>query len=80
MLTNGTLPRLEHFDVRQSMPTTSDMDIVSDMVEARAQIPGCKKFVSFKAGYYWLDEASLATQDRLLRALLPSLKELPRLT
>jgi len=37
----------------------------------------CKKFVIFEGGYKWLDD-SPATRIRLLRTLLPSLKELTR--
>lgn len=51
------------------------------MMEARVRLPGCKRLELFvSGGTCWSDPALLATQIRLLRALLPSVKELPLLT
>ena len=52
------------------------------MLEARALIPGCKKLEALEElnNEDWFDEASLETEIRLLRALLPFTKALPVLT
>lgn len=51
------------------------------MMEARVHLPGCKRLELFvSGGTCWSDPALLATQIRLLRDLLPSVKELPLLT
>lgn len=72
----GRLPLLEDFQVYQEDITVRDLDAAADMLEARVQIPGCKKFSTFEAGRKWINRASPGTQIRLLRVLLPSLKEL----
>lgn len=81
-LKGGILPLLEHFHVRQCTVFSRDIDLLSDMVEARAQIPRCKPFVVFEGAYESSNYGSAertAARIRLLRALVPSLKELPRL-
>jgi len=51
------------------------------MMEARVRLPGCKRLELFvSGGTCWSDPALLANQIRLLRDLLPSVKELPLLT
>ena len=48
------------------------------MIEARARLPECKRleYFALQDGWCWFDEVWPATQVRLLRALLPSLKKL----
>ena len=42
------------------------------MLEARARVTGCKRYE------FWLDNVSLPARIRILRALLPSVKDLER--
>lgn len=79
VLKGGALPNLEHVEMWQCHVYTKELDLLSDMVKARAQIPECKTNLTFEGGHNWLGHASPATRTRLLRTLLPSLKELPRL-
>jgi len=57
----------------------SDLIAIADMLEARAQIPGCMRLECFEAEDRF-DHGSIATRVRLLRVLLPSVKELPPFT
>lgn len=76
-LMGGAVPLLEHWNLRQRSVTGEDMNTLADMLEARAGIPNCQRLQTFDANFgSWLDNASPDTQIRLLRALLPSLKEL----
>ena len=74
-LVGGALPLLEHLDLYQNDLTDDDLNLVADMVEKRARIPGCQQLKTFEVNYGWLREAS-PVKIRLLRALLPSLKSL----
>jgi hypothetical protein len=83
-LAAGTAPEVQElcFDTRlkrvdESGPNGEDLDSIADMLEARARIPGCKKLQYLGMNYNCFDRASLATQLRLLRLLLPSVKTLP---
>lgn len=68
----------------------NELECIADMLEARARAelgglsggerPGCKgleRFEGRSGRRPWFDKTSLAMQVRLLRVLLPSLKELP---
>ena len=78
-LQGGSAPVLQHIDIHGRLIGTHDevWDSIADMVEARASLPGCARFESFEVGW-WLTYAPLERQIRLLRALLPSLKTLPK--
>lgn len=79
-LVGGTLPNLREMSINTCYDR-NELECLADMLEARARIPGCKgleRFEGRSGRRPWFDETSLATQVRLLRVLLPSLKELPR--
>lgn len=72
-LVGGTLPLLEHLELHQNDDLTDeDRVLVANMVERRAQIPGCHGLTDFRSNNYWLGEGTPG-EFRLLRALLPSL-------
>jgi len=82
-LMGGTAPQLQDLGMGGigSFNKGYDMVIIADMLEARASIPGCARFKSLRVGNYrWFDDASLETQIRLLRVLLPSIERLPDLS
>lgn len=59
-------------------PTENDLVALADMVEARANIPGCERLKILQGSpQCWLYDGSAPTLCRLLRALLPSAKALP---
>jgi hypothetical protein len=75
-LKGGALPLLEKLRVSQKSVTEEDSKALADMVEARAGIPGCRQLQILDANLgSWLDGTSPSTQIRLVRALLPSLKD-----
>jgi hypothetical protein len=73
----GTSPLLEDLRLYWGDESENDLGLIADILEARASIPGCKRLARFDGKYGWLDQATLAIQVRLLRTLLPSVKELP---
>lgn len=77
-LRGGTAPLLQHLDIHGRLWGTRDevWDVIADMVEARVSLSGCARFESFDV-CDWLNIAPVEKQTRLLRALLPSVKELP---
>lgn len=79
-LAGGTSPLLKHLSLRWG--DDDDLDSLADMLEARASIPGCKGLESldFPELDDWFDEVPSTTRFRLLRAMLPNVKRLPRLT
>lgn len=79
-LAGGAAPALQHLGIRTSFSEGNEevWDSVAGMLEARANIPGCARFESF--GDDWLDIRSLVRKTRILRALLPSVKDLPFVT
>lgn len=76
-LAGGNAPQLQHFRMYVSGPD-NDMASIADMLEARPRIPRCMRLKSFVSWDDWHDLASVETRIRLLRALLPSVEELPR--
>jgi hypothetical protein len=54
----------------------SGVDSIADMLEARAAMPSCKRFTCIEEMATWFNCASLTTQIRLLRVLLPSVTTL----
>lgn len=86
-LTGGAAPRLQRFSFNETGCTENDVNSITDMVEAHARIPGCNSFTYLDSNFdesgedsVWFDQASIATRIRLLRALLPSVEDLPRMT
>lgn len=75
-LRGGPAPLLEHFDVRFAGLSEEHFNLLADMVEARARIPGCQRLKAFDVGPSWLDRGTLPTRVRLLRVLLSSLTKL----
>ena len=79
-LMGGSLPLLEDLGVRESGHSASEdnLSLVADVVEARKHIPGYHALKQFHANYSLLrnDSVSQVTKIRLLRALLPSFKDL----
>jgi len=78
----GAAPLLQKFHSDASDCNEDDQDSIADMLETRALIPSCKKFESLEGigNDHWFDEATLETEIRLLRAMLPFTKVLPALT
>lgn len=76
-LASDTAPRLEKIHFNGVRLNDADLDAIAAMLEARARIVGCKRIECLKYSQGDFDRASLATRIRLLRALLPSVKELP---
>jgi hypothetical protein len=78
-LAGGTAPslRIFHFDATEC--NEDDLGSIADMLESRALIPSCKKLDSLVGlgNDHCFDEATLETEIRLLRALLPFTKALP---
>lgn len=81
-LVGGTLPLLEHLEIGcDDMPsrcfTDKDCVMLANMAERRALIPGCRGLTFFCSTEtcFWLEHGTSA-EIRLLRALLPSLKNL----
>ena len=72
----GTAPRLRHLNLAWGRYLESDRNIIADMLEARAKIPGCERRENFELDGDRFDQASLGTRTRLLRILLPSLTEM----
>lgn len=66
---------LEHLELYQKDLTDEDRVLVADMVERCAQIAGCHGLTYFSANRNWLGGGT-PDETRLLRALLPSLKNL----
>jgi len=79
-LASGTSPLLEEFILSWDDVSDNDSKIIANMLEARASILGCKGLESFIGNNGWFNRATLAIQIRLLRMLLPSIKELPAFT
>lgn len=77
----GNAPLLQHFYVKWADFWEHELVSIAEMVEARARISGCKKLETFRRASNvdddWFMSAAIETQIRLLRALLPSVKELP---
>lgn len=75
------LRSLEEVSIRwgDDWDVDNNVNAFADVLNSRACIPGCKglKRISGLDADMWLDRAMLATQIRLLRALLPSAEELP---
>lgn len=79
-LTGGTSPQLQDLSIG-SFGKAYDMVSIADMLEARASILGCARFEDLSVNNYrWFGGASLETQIRLLRVLLPSIWNLSRLS
>ena len=78
VLGSGAAPSLQLFYFDETGLDEGDWSSIADMVEARTRIPGCKglKLIYVKFSN-WLDGVPLATQIRLFRASLPTVKELP---
>ena len=81
-LIGGALPLLEHLEIgidKDPSPVFTDEDCVmlANMAERRALIPGCRGLTFFNSSGLcpWLERGTPA-EIRLLRALLPSLKNL----
>lgn len=78
-LQGGAAPVLQHLLIRGYDFNYGCSDdvwyAIADMVEARASLPGCTRFESFDVNC-WLDKAPLEEMIRIMRALLPSIKEL----
>ena len=73
-------PHIEELPRNFPTPTENDLLALADMVEARANIPGCERLKILGGNPpWWLHDGSLPTLCRLLRALLPSAKALPHL-
>lgn len=70
----GSLPLLENLVVREGGESASedDLSLVADVVEARADIPGCHALRQFHVNYDLLgrDSVSELMKIRLLRALV----------
>ena len=65
---------LEHFDVCFANLTEESLNLLADMVEARARIPGCQRSKFFEVGSSWLEKQ--ASWRRGLQALDLSLNPL----
>lgn len=76
-LAGGAAPLLQKFYFDKTECDEDDLDSIAGMLEARANIPGCKGFEYSDGNDGWFDEAPLQIQIRLLRSLLPSVRELP---
>lgn len=74
-LIGGTSPQLQeltlsiHFD-------DNELVFLAEILEARARTPGCKRLERFQGCQGWLDNVSLPARIRILRVLLPSVKDL----
>lgn len=79
-LTRGVVPHLKKI-VFYGYSDALTLESFSLALQIRATIPGCRGLEHCKVGsvWNWLDNASLETKTRFLRALLPSVKELPPL-
>ena len=69
------LPLLEHLELAQYDLTDEDRVLLADMVERRTQIAECHGLTLFRSNGNWLGNGTPA-EVRLLRALLPSLRNL----
>ena len=74
-LARGTAPQLQELVICNA--ENLDFEALADMIEARVRLPECKRleYLGLQHGWCWFDELWPATQVRLLRALLPSLKK-----
>lgn len=80
-LMGGTSPQLQKLRFDSSKADDNDMNDIAIMIEARAGIPGCQRLESVEGeNEAWFDRRSREVRIRLLRALLPSVNELPPLT
>jgi len=76
-LAGGTSPLLKELCLFWDDVSDNDIEIIANMLEARASIPGCKRLDYFEGNGGCFNEAPLAIQIRLLHTLLPSIKKLP---
>ena len=61
-LRGGCAPLLEHCDVCFANLTEESLNLLADMVEARARIPGCQRLKTFEVGSIWLETGLPATR------------------
>jgi len=74
-LIGGASPQLQELSLTTEFDD-SELEFLADLLEARARTPGCKRLERFEGYEGWLDEAPLPARIRILRALLPSVKDL----
>lgn len=60
-LTGGALPLLQELDVEPKTPDDLEVNILADMLENCARIPGCHGLENFHVGF-WPHQASHETQ------------------
>lgn len=79
-LAKGTAPQLQELVI--FIADCLELEAFADKIEARARLPECKRleYFALQDGWCWFDEVWPATQVRLLRALLPSLKKFNKFT
>ena len=75
-LTCGAAPSLRHLNLGYTKVTTAGVEALAAMVEARAQRPACRGLEAFPGIGRIFDGCSETASCGLLRALLPTLREL----
>ena len=80
-LASGACPSLRVLDLGNHLNLYMDKDVeaLAAMLEARARRPACHALDTIKAEYL-VDESSRPARSRLIRALLPTVTELPQFT
>jgi len=71
----GASPQLQELSLTTEFDD-SELEFLADLLEASVRTPGCKRLERFEGYEGWLDKASLPARIRILRALLPSVKDL----